>query len=272
MHDAAPAPDGTVGHVQPTQPPDLPHAVPVSAVMRGAKVRAHTEHTTVSQVATHPDGTMTIDCACGMTLTNGPGWSLDEHIRLHRAEARFLALAQVAPPGIPRLVSWPLPGQEPTDDPLPPRAQVVADALAAAGATGRVHQLPDSARTAAQAAQALGCHVGQIANSLVFLADGEPLLVLTSGAHRVDTTALAAALGVQAITRATPEQVRAATGQAIGGVAPVGHPAPLRTVVDIALDAYAQVWAAGGTPHTVFPTTFAELVSLTGGRPSVVGD
>ncbi len=82
--------------------------VPVSAAMRRAKVRAATEHTTVGLARPGPDGTVTIACACGMTLTNGPTWSLDEHIRLHRAEARFLALADAAPPGIPRLVDWPL--------------------------------------------------------------------------------------------------------------------------------------------------------------------
>ncbi|GAA3822194.1 hypothetical protein [Cellulomonas soli] len=80
----------------------------VSAPMRAAKVRAYTEHTTVGQVETTPDGNVTIACACGMVLTNGPTWSVDEHIRLHRAEARFLALADVAPAGIPRLVPWPL--------------------------------------------------------------------------------------------------------------------------------------------------------------------
>jgi len=80
----------------------------VSAGMRRAKVQAATEHTTVGTVEQRADGSVTIDCACGMRLTNGPTWSLDEHIRLHRAEARFLALAAEAPAGIPRLVSWPL--------------------------------------------------------------------------------------------------------------------------------------------------------------------
>jgi hypothetical protein len=88
--------------------PVVPPVVPVSAAMRRAKVRAATEHTTVGLAQSGPGGTVTIACACGMTLTNGPTWSLDEHIRLHRAEARFLALAEAAPPGIPRLVSWPL--------------------------------------------------------------------------------------------------------------------------------------------------------------------
>ncbi len=90
--------------------PQLQHptVVPVSAAMRRAKVRAATDHTTVGSARTRPGGTVTIACACGMTLTNGPTWSLDEHIRLHRAEARFLALAEAAPPGIPRLVEWPV--------------------------------------------------------------------------------------------------------------------------------------------------------------------
>lgn len=148
---------------------------------------------------------------------------------------------------------------------LPARSREVARVLAAAGVPGRVRELAESARTAAEAAAALGCEVGAIANSLVFVSDGEPVLVMTSGRHRVDTAALAARWGRGELRRATPDQVREATGQAIGGVAPVGHPAPLPTVVDAALTDYAQVWAAGGTPHTVFPTTAAELVRVTGG-------
>jgi len=150
-------------------------------------------------------------------------------------------------------------------DHLPPRSRIVHDALRAAGITGDIVVLPDAASTAALAAAALGVEVGAIANSLVFWSDGEPLLVMTSGAHRVDTKALAERLGRTSITRATPEQVREATGQAIGGVAPTGHPAPLTTVVDEALAHYPEIWAAGGTPHTVFPLTFDELVALTGG-------
>lgn len=125
--------------------------------------------------------------------------------------------------------------------------------------------LPDAAATAALAASALGVDIGAIANSLVFWSDGEPLLVMTSGAHRVDTGALARRLGRSSIVRATVEQVRAATGQAIGGVAPTGHPAPVVTVVDEDLAQYDRIWAAGGTPHTVFPLTFDELVALTRG-------
>jgi prolyl-tRNA editing enzyme YbaK/EbsC (Cys-tRNA(Pro) deacylase) len=148
---------------------------------------------------------------------------------------------------------------------LPSRSRIVHDSLRSAGITGDIVVLPDAASTAPLAAAALGVAVGAIANSLVFWSDGEPLLVMTSGAHRVDTTALAERLGRAGIRRATPEQVREATGQAIGGVAPTGHPAPLVTVIDEDLAAYPEIWAAGGTPHTVFPMTFDELVALTGG-------
>ncbi|MDA8371717.1 MAG: YbaK/EbsC family protein [Nocardiopsaceae bacterium] len=148
---------------------------------------------------------------------------------------------------------------------LPARSRPVAQALHAAGASGQVRELPGSARTAADAAAALGCDISAIANSLVFLADTEPLLVMASGGHRVDTAALAARVGAGALHRATPEQVREATGQAIGGVAPLGHPAPLRTVVDTALAEHPRVWAAAGHPRTIFPTTYAELLGITGG-------
>lgn len=157
-----------------------------------------------------------------------------------------------------------------TAEKLPARSRLVHDALRTAGIAGEIVVLPDAAATAALAAAALGVEVGAIANSLVFSSDGEALLVMTSGAHRVDTAALAARLGRTKIQRATPEQVRAATGQAIGGVAPTGHPAPLPTVVDEALAAYPEIWAAGGTPHTVFPLTYDELVRLTGGTVAKV--
>lgn len=146
----------------------------------------------------------------------------------------------------------------------------IQDLLRELGMTGEVRQLADSARTAREAAEALGVPVGAICSSLVFLLDGEPLLVLTSGAHRVDTALLGETLG-GSITRADADAVRAATGQPIGGVAPVGHPAPLRTVVDVALREFDEVWAAAGHPHAVFPTTFDELVRVTGGTPHVVG-
>lgn len=150
-------------------------------------------------------------------------------------------------------------------DSLPRSVRPVLDALAAAGVEPEVRHIPDGARTAAEAAAALGVGVGQIANSLVFAADGDPILVMTSGAHRVDVAALAPRIGVAAITRADPELVRRATGQAIGGVAPVGHPAPMRTYVDRALEQYDVLWAAAGHSHVVFRLTFDELVRVTGG-------
>ncbi len=156
--------------------------------------------------------------------------------------------------------------------------ELVLAALAAGGAdptrSARLRMLPEAVTTAAAAAAALDVEVGQIANSLVFEtvsgADRTPLLVLTSGAHRVDTGKVAALIGAGTVRRASAEFVRAATGQVIGGIAPVGHPAPLRTLVDRALAAFDEVWAAGGVAHSVFPSTFAELVKVTGGEPADV--
>jgi len=147
----------------------------------------------------------------------------------------------------------------------------VRERLALLGATGEVRRLDDSARTAKEAADALGIEVGQIASSLIFLADGEPVLVIASGGHRVDTQMLAAILDVAVIGKASADDVRAATSFAIGGVAPVGHPEPLRTIVDIALSRFDEVWAAGGHPHYVFPTSYDELLRITGGEAAEVG-
>jgi prolyl-tRNA editing enzyme YbaK/EbsC (Cys-tRNA(Pro) deacylase) len=138
------------------------------------------------------------------------------------------------------------------------------------GAAGEVRELPEAAPTAVAAAAQLGCEVGAIANSLIFAADGEPLLVLTSGAHRVDTAKVAEQLGVAKVKRADPDFVRSATGHPIGGVAPVGHPAPVRTLVDKWLAGHEVVWAAAGHPHTIFPTSYEELVRITGGTPADV--
>jgi prolyl-tRNA editing enzyme YbaK/EbsC (Cys-tRNA(Pro) deacylase) len=145
----------------------------------------------------------------------------------------------------------------------------VVDALAGAGLPGAaaVRVLPADVRTAAQAAAALEVAVGAIANSLVFDADGAPLLVLTSGAHRADPSALAALTGAHRVRMADPDFVRRHAGQPIGGVAPTGHPQPIQTLVDRDLRDYPVVWASAGHPKTVFPTTFAELLTLTGGRP-----
>jgi prolyl-tRNA editing enzyme YbaK/EbsC (Cys-tRNA(Pro) deacylase) len=152
-----------------------------------------------------------------------------------------------------------------------PSVQRVTSQLRALGANGEVVHLADAARTAAQAAEQLGCTVGAIANSLVFNAEGTPVLVMTSGAHRVDTHQLAALLETSHVDRADADFVRRHTGMPIGGVAPVGHPRPLRTLVDIDLARYEQVWAAVGHPHTVFPTTYEELLRITGGTAAEVG-
>lgn len=151
-----------------------------------------------------------------------------------------------------------------------PRNREVQDALHRAGIDSRIVVLDDHARTAVLAAEQLGCPVGAIANSLVFMADGEPLLVMASGAARVDTAVVAGAVGAAEVTKADAGQVREATGQVIGGVAPTGHPRPLRTLVDEDLRAHEEVWAAGGTPDTIFSLTFEELVALTGGAVTAV--
>ena len=144
-------------------------------------------------------------------------------------------------------------------------------ALRAQGIDTEPHHLEDSTRTAKDAANALGCDVGAIASSLFFMAGDEPLLILTSGAHRVDEARVGERVGAP-LRRASAAEVRAHTGYAIGGVAPIGHPAPLRTLVDQQLADYPVVWAAAGHPHSVFPTTYDELLTLTGGTPAVVGD
>ena len=141
--------------------------------------------------------------------------------------------------------------------------------LEARGGTGEIRVLPDAVHTAALAAEALGCEVGAIANSLLFAvpdaAGGTtPLLLLTSGEHRVETEATAARLGVPALRRAKPDFVREHTGQVIGGVSPFAHPAPVPTYVDPWLARHPVVWAAAGHPAAVFSTTYEELRRLTG--------
>jgi len=150
---------------------------------------------------------------------------------------------------------------------LHPRAQSVAQALADLGSDAQPRMLPDSARTAQEAADSLGVDIGAIVKSLVFDCDGEPVMVLCSGAHNVDTAAVARTAGLPPLRRAAPDFVRSATGQSIGGVAPVGHPTHVRALLDTALAQYPQVWAAAGHPHAVFPTTFEELCKLTDGMP-----
>jgi prolyl-tRNA editing enzyme YbaK/EbsC (Cys-tRNA(Pro) deacylase) len=149
---------------------------------------------------------------------------------------------------------------------LHPSVEKINAILAEAGMPGRVRILPEAAPTAQAAADQLGCPVGAIANSLVFATGaGDPLLVMTSGAHRVDTPSLGNRLGIT-VHRAGADFVRAHTSQPIGGVAPVGHPQRLRTIIDVDLAGYPQLWAAGGIPHAVFPLSYADLVALTGGE------
>lgn len=155
---------------------------------------------------------------------------------------------------------------------LPTRAAGIQQQLRELGIDREVIRFEEGTHTAKAAAAALGIEVGAIANSLIFWMADAPLLVMTSGRHRVDTAALAAQLGEGPIERATPEQVRAATGQVIGGVAPLGHPAPIRTIVDVALADHEQLSAAAGTADTVFMLSYDELLRITGGEPRVVGD
>lgn len=150
---------------------------------------------------------------------------------------------------------------------LHPSAQVVADTLIAAGVTGPFLEFDASTKTAADAAQALDCDVGAIASCLVFVLDDEPIVILKSGAFRVDLALFSSLAGGREARRATPDEVRAATGQPIGGVSPVNWPGALRVFIDSSLADYEQVWSACGTPNAVFATTFDELVVLTNATP-----
>jgi Cys-tRNA(Pro) deacylase len=144
-------------------------------------------------------------------------------------------------------------------------AQRVVDAGEALGFTVEVHEFPDGTRTAEDAARAIGVEVGQIVKSLVFLADGAPVVALVSGANQLDEAKLAVAAGASSTGRASAEQVREATGYPVGGVPPFGHASPLRTFIDTDLLGYDEVWAAAGTPHLNFAIPSAELVRVTGG-------
>jgi prolyl-tRNA editing enzyme YbaK/EbsC (Cys-tRNA(Pro) deacylase) len=163
-----------------------------------------------------------------------------------------------------------------TDSPVRQHPSVtrVADALQAAGSSAQVRILGVTARTAQDAADALGVEVAQIVKSLVFTTPGdhgpEPLLILTSGAHQVDVHKVADVLGLAAIGRADADFVRRHTGFAIGGVAPVGTTGPVNTLIDVEFARYEVVWAAAGHPHAVFPTTYEELLRLTAGHPTEV--
>jgi prolyl-tRNA editing enzyme YbaK/EbsC (Cys-tRNA(Pro) deacylase) len=149
----------------------------------------------------------------------------------------------------------------------------VIAALAEYGLTGEVHVLSDSARTAQEAATALEIEVGQIASSLIFkLPDDSPLLIITSGRHRVDTDLVAKKLGIEKLGRVDADYVKEKSGFSIGGVAPIGWVSPAMILIDQALNDYEIVWAAAGHPHAVYPTTYDELIQCTGAQPMIVGD
>ena len=156
-----------------------------------------------------------------------------------------------------------------------PSVRRVAKALTSLGARGQITVLEDAARTARQAATALGIETAQIANSLVFRGHrardkAQPLLVLVSGAHRVDMGRVADLLELNAISLADPEFVSKYAGFAIGGVAPIATRRPIKTVVDVSLSRYELVWAAAGHPRTVFPTSYDELLRITAGQAAEV--
>jgi prolyl-tRNA editing enzyme YbaK/EbsC (Cys-tRNA(Pro) deacylase) len=149
----------------------------------------------------------------------------------------------------------------------------VSAALLEHGCAGQIKVLSDSARTAAEAAAALGIEVGQIASSLIFkLPDGSPLLIITSGRHRVDTDLVASNLGIEKLGRVDADYVKEQSGFSIGGVAPIGWVSPATILIDEALNDYEVVWAAAGHPHAVYPTSFTELLEITSAKPMVVGE
>jgi Cys-tRNA(Pro) deacylase len=146
-----------------------------------------------------------------------------------------------------------------------PNAQRVAEAARDRGFELELRQFPEGTRTAEDAARAIGVEVGQIVKSLVFTLDGDLVIALVSGRNRLDEASLAATLGGSTVGRADATGVREATGYAIGGVPPFGHPSPLPTAIDEDLLDYDEVWAAAGTPWDVFAVAPADLVRLTSG-------
>src|SRR5690554_2961929 len=145
-----------------------------------------------------------------------------------------------------------------------PNVTKVKDILHEAGLHGRVRELTEETRTAAQAAALLGCEVGAIASSLIFKTERGPVLVLTSGAHRVDTAVAAQAIGVESLGRASADEVKTWTGQTIGGVAPVGHVQHIETYLDVELSKHGELWAAAGIPASVFEISYDDLKAITG--------
>ena len=148
------------------------------------------------------------------------------------------------------------------------------DAAQSLGIDGEIKILSDSVRTAIDAANSLGIEVGQIASSLIFkLPSGNPLLIITSGRHKVDTELVAKTLGMEKLDRVDADYVKERSGYSIGGVSPLGWVSqPEITLIDEALNDYDVVWAAAGHPHAVYPTSFAELARITSATPMIVGD
>ena len=146
---------------------------------------------------------------------------------------------------------------------LHPSARRVAEALRARGVTGPFLEFDASTKTAADAARALQCDVGAIASCLVFVLDDAPVVIIKSGAFRVDTALFAELADGEVVRQATPDEVRVATGQPIGGVSPINWPDELRVFIDDSLATYERIWSACGTPNAVFATTFLELLVLT---------
>lgn len=140
-----------------------------------------------------------------------------------------------------------------------------AEALRTRGLDVEVRRFPDATRTAAQAAAAIGCGTSEIVKSLIFTADGEPVLVLLDGSSRVDVERVRQELGADSVGRADADLVRSTTGYAIGGVPPFGHATETRVLADRALLDHEVVWAAAGTPHTVFAMAPETLISHAGG-------
>ena len=207
-----------------------------------------------------------------------PGYSVDPMTAI---EKFFGVRPDVAPLLRRRGLAEPVPEDSdpsPAGDPAPaPKHHAnntrIAEILTDNGIDPQITVFSEATPTAASAAEKVGVEVGAIANSLVFSAGGDPVLIMTSGAHRVDTDHVAGLIGVDSLDRADKDLVRAATGQVIGGVAPIGHPAPIPTFIDTALRDFPVLWAAAGTPQSMMPLTYDQLVTLTGGKEiAVVAD
>lgn len=155
-------------------------------------------------------------------------------------------------------------------EPLHPNVRRVVDAAASAGLSIEVVRFPDGTRTAEDAARAVGCAVGQIVKSLVFIVDGDPVIALVSGSDRLDPQRLAAVMGGSHVRRANGDEVRAATGYAIGGVPPLGHARPLPVLLDEHLLAHGEVWAAAGLPDAVFRVAPLDLERAAAARRALI--